>query len=67
MSAEDEKKTAAGLTRAVDLLCQASGVADWTGEKICPVLDGIKESTGRVGRNKWPIETSAETLRALSM
>ncbi|WVF72821.1 pH-response regulator protein palC [Kwoniella sp. CBS 6097] len=68
MSAEDEKRTTAGLSRAVDLLCQASGVADWAAENVCLVVEPIKNaSAGRVGKGKWPAESSRETFKGLSM
>lgn len=67
MTSEDEKRTTAGLARAVDLLCQAAGIAQWAAENVCPGLDGIRSATGRVGKHRWPIETSAESLRGLSM
>ncbi|WVR00020.1 pH-response regulator protein palC [Kwoniella sp. CBS 9459] len=68
MSTEDEKRTTAGLSRAVDLLCQASGVADWTAENVCLVVEPIKNaSAGRLGKGKWPAESSRETFKGLSM
>lgn len=68
LSAEDEKRLAAGLTRAVDLLCQAAGVAAWAAETVCPHVEAERKSTqGRLGRGKWPVETSAESLRGLGM
>ncbi|OCF37950.1 pH-response regulator protein palC [Kwoniella heveanensis BCC8398] len=68
MSTEDEKRTTAGLSRAVDLLCQASGVADWAAENVCLVVEPIKNANaGRVGKGKWPAESSRETFKGLSM
>ncbi|WVO13475.1 hypothetical protein L204_101094 [Cryptococcus depauperatus] len=68
MSTEDEKKTTAGLTRAVDLLCQASGVADWAADNVCLQLEPVRSASGgRLRKDKWPAETSRETLKALSM
>lgn len=67
MSTEDEKRTTAGLARAVDLLCQASGVADWTAENVCSHLDSARIASGRVGKSRWPIETNRETFRGLAM
>jgi len=63
MTAEDEKKTTAGLARAVDLLCQAAGIADWAAEQVVPLLDGVR-ATAKV---KWPIDTGVEAFRGLSM
>ena len=40
LTPEEEKKVTAGLARAVDLLCQASGIATWTAENVCPKLAG---------------------------
>jgi hypothetical protein len=67
MTAEDEKRTAAGLARAVELLCQASGIAKWTADELCPKLDGVKKAMGRLGKHKWPIEASEDACRGLSM
>lgn len=69
LSTEDEKKTTAALTRAVDLLSQASGVADWAATNVTPQLDeGRKATGGRVGKGtKWPVETGPEGFRGLSM
>jgi hypothetical protein len=67
MTAEDEKRTAAGLARAVELLCQASGIAKWTADELCPKLDGVKKAMGRLGKYKWPIEASEDACRGLSM
>jgi hypothetical protein len=36
-------------------------------ENVCPGLDGIRSATGRVGKHRWPIETSGESLRGVSM
>jgi hypothetical protein len=56
------------LARAVDLLCQASGVAEWTAEEVCGKVEGVRiGSGGRVGKYRWPIEVSAETMRGLAM
>lgn len=68
LTTEEEKRTTAGLARAVDLLCQAAGVADWTAENVIIVLDPIRTASGgRIGKHRWPIEASAEALRGLSM
>ena len=68
MSSEDEKKTTAGLTRAVDLLCQASGIAEWAAEKMVPLVDPVRvASGGRAGKNKWPVEAGTEAFRGLAM
>lgn len=67
LTAEEEKRAAAGLARAVDLLCQASGVAQWTAENVCPKLDGVKKAIGRLGKSKWPVETQEDSYRGLSM
>ncbi|WVR07500.1 pH-response regulator protein palC [Kwoniella sp. DSM 27419] len=68
MSNEDEKRTTAGLSRAVDLLCQAAGVADWAAENVCLLVEPVKNASGgRVGKGKWPAETSQETFKGLSM
>lgn len=67
MSTEDEKRTTAGLARAVDLLCQASGVAEWAAENVCSYLDSARIASGRVGKSRWPIETNRETFRGLAM
>ncbi|EAL20627.1 hypothetical protein CNBE3350 [Cryptococcus deneoformans B-3501A] len=68
MSSEDEKRTTAGLARAVDLLCQASGVAEWAAENVCLQVEPLKGvSSGRLGKGKWPAESSRETFKALSM
>lgn len=67
VSKDDETRIAAGLARAVDLLCQASGVAQWTAENICPKLDGVKKAVGRLGKSKWPIEGGEDAYRGLSM
>ncbi|KAL1406315.1 hypothetical protein Q8F55_008011 [Vanrija albida] len=65
---EDAQKTNAGLTRAVDLLSQASGVADWAAANVSPGLEPARQATGgRLGRSKWPVETGPEAFRALSM
>ncbi|WWD19079.1 pH-response regulator protein palC [Kwoniella shandongensis] len=67
MSTEDEKRTAAGLTRAVDLLCQASGVAEWAAENVCLTVEPIKSASGgRLGKHRWPAESSRETFMGLS-
>nr|XP_018261508.1 pH-response regulator protein palC [Kwoniella dejecticola CBS 10117]OBR83666.1 pH-response regulator protein palC [Kwoniella dejecticola CBS 10117] len=68
MSAEDDKRTTAGLSRAVDLLCQASGIADWVSENVSLKIDSVKQASGgRVGGQKWPIESNRETFKGLSM
>jgi len=68
MSSDDEKKTSAGLARVVELLCQASGVADWAAETVAPLVEPVRAASGgRVGKNKWPVEVTAEALRGLSM
>ncbi|WVQ74937.1 hypothetical protein IAR50_004545 [Cryptococcus sp. DSM 104548] len=68
MSAEDEKRTTTGLARAVDLLCQASGVAEWASENVCLNVEPVKSANGgRLGKGRWPAETSRETFKALSM
>jgi len=67
MTADDEKRTTAGLARAVDLLCQAAGVADWTAENVVASLDPIRATTGgRAGKYRWPIEAGPEFFRGLS-
>lgn len=65
MSTEDEKKTTAGLARAVDLLCQAAGIADWACDHVVPVLNFVKGSNSK--RIPWPLETGVEAFRGLSM
>ncbi|WRT68416.1 uncharacterized protein IL334_005392 [Kwoniella shivajii] len=67
MSNEDEKRTTTGLSRAVDLLCQASGAAEWTAENVCLQVEPVKNANGRVGKGKWPIEVGRETFKGLSM
>ncbi|ORX38531.1 hypothetical protein BD324DRAFT_578025 [Kockovaella imperatae] len=67
LTAEDEKKITVGLGRAVDLLCQASGIATYVADKICPVFEGAKKGAGRNGKLKWPVETGAEAFRGLAM
>lgn len=68
ITAEDEKKTSAGLARAVDLLSQAAGVAEWASVNATPQLEAPRTAAGgRVGRAKWPVETGSEAFRALSM
>ena len=67
LTSEDEKRITNGLTRAVDLLCQASGVLTYISEKVMPELEGIKKAQGRLGKHRWPIETGPESIRALSM
>ncbi|KAK8854775.1 pH-response regulator protein palC [Kwoniella newhampshirensis] len=68
MSTEDEKRTTAGLGRAVDLLCQAGGVAEWAAENVCLDIEPVKTACGgRVGKNRWPAESSRETFKGLSM
>jgi hypothetical protein len=67
VSAEEEKRITAGLARVVDLLCQAAGIADWAAENICPQVESIRNSSGRLGKNRWPVETGAEAFRGLAM
>lgn len=68
MSTEDEKRTTAGLARAVDLLCQAAGVADWASQNALSPLDSVRTiSGGRAGKHRWPIEAGPESFRGLSM
>ena len=67
LTQEDEKRAAAGLARAVDLLCQASGVAQWTADNVCGKLDGAKKAITRLGKAKWPVETGGDAYRGLSM
>nr|XP_019011489.1 pH-response regulator protein palC [Kwoniella pini CBS 10737]OCF50270.1 pH-response regulator protein palC [Kwoniella pini CBS 10737] len=68
MSKEDDQRTTAGLSRAVDLLCQASGIAEWTSENVSLKVDPVKQACGgRVGGQKWPIESNRETFKGLSM
>jgi len=68
ISAEDEKKTSAALARAVDLLSQASGVAEWASMHVAPQLDAPRTAVGgRVGKYKWPVETGSEAFKGLSM
>lgn len=65
---EDEQKTSAGLTRAVDLLSQAAGIAEYTAENITPQLDAGRTTTGgRLGKYRWPVETGGEAMTGLSM
>lgn len=68
MTTEDGKRTTAGLARAVDLLCQAAGVAEWSSENILPSLDPVRTTSGgRAGKHKWPIEAGPEAFRGLAM
>lgn len=68
LTTEEEKRTTAGLARAVDLLCQAAGVADWAAENVVVLLDPIRAASGgRVSKYRWPIECGAEAMRGLSM
>ena len=68
MSSEDQKKTTVGLTRAVDILCQASGSAQWTAENVAPLVETARVgSGGKLGKNRWPVEASADSFRGLSM
>jgi hypothetical protein len=68
ISNEDERKTAAGLARAVDLLCQASGIAEWAAETIVPLVEPVRAASGGwVGKVKWPVEMSAEAFGGLAM
>lgn len=67
MTTEDEKRTTAGLARAVDLLCQAAGVAEWTAENVIPSLEPIRATSGgRAGKYRWPIEAGPEFFRGLA-
>jgi hypothetical protein len=67
MTTEDEKRTTSGLARAVDLLCQSAGVAEWTAENVVPSLDPIRATSGgRAGKHKWPIEAGPEFFRGLA-
>jgi len=67
LTQEDERRAAAGLARAVDLLCQASGVAQWTADNVCGKLDGAKKAIGRLGKSKWPVEAGEDAYRGLAM
>lgn len=69
LSADEEKRTAAGLARAVDLLCQAAGVMEWAADNVCPAVESARAASGRLGKGKtkWPAETGAEACRGLSM
>lgn len=68
ITAEDENKTTVGLARAVELLCQAAGIADRAAENVIPVVEPVRAgSGGRVGKNKWPVEASAEAFSGLSL
>lgn len=68
ITAEDEKRTSAGLARAVDLLSQAAGVAEWSALHAAPALEAPRTAGGgRVARNKWPVETGTEAFRGLAM
>ena len=68
MSKEDEKRTTAGLARAVDLLCQAAGAAEWASQTVLPSLESVRTiSGGRAGKHRWPIEAGPESFRGLSM
>ena len=65
---EEEKRMSAGLAKAVDLLSQASGVAEWTAEHVIPAVDAARvASGGRIGKTRWPVETGSETFRGLAM
>lgn len=67
MSTEDEKRTTAGLARAVDLLCQAAGIAEWTSENVLPSLDSVRTiSGGRAGKHRWSIEAGPEFFRGIA-
>lgn len=48
------------------MLCQASGVAEWTAENVCMALEGVKKA-GKMGKRGWPLESGAEGLRGLAM
>ena len=67
LTSEDEKRISTGLGRAVDLLCQASGVATCAADKVCPLLEAAKKATGGRGKGKWPVETGTEAFRGLGM
>ncbi|OCF57248.1 pH-response regulator protein palC [Kwoniella mangroviensis CBS 10435] len=71
LSSEDEKRITAGLSRAVDLLCQASGLADWIAENVSLQVEPIKNALGGrlagKGGNRWPVESNRETFKGLSM
>lgn len=69
LTADEEKRTAAGLARAVDLLCQAAGVMQWAADTVCPAVESARAASGRLGKGKvkWPAETGAEACRGLSM
>ena len=67
VTADEEKRITAGLARAVDLLCQAAGIAEWTAENVCPLVDSVRNASGRLGKYRWPVETGAEAFRGLAM
>ena len=67
MTAEEDKKAAAGLARVVDLLCQASGIVQYAADNICPKLEGSKQVVRRLGKAKWPVESGEDAFRGLSM
>ncbi|ORY35594.1 hypothetical protein BCR39DRAFT_461419 [Naematelia encephala] len=67
ITTEDEKKTTAGLARAVDLLCQAAGIAQWAAENVMPLVEPVRVAAGgRAGKNKWPVEAGSEAFRGLA-
>jgi hypothetical protein len=68
ITAEDEKRASAALARAVDLLCQAAGVAEWASMHVAPLLDAPRTAAGgRAGKYKWPVETGSEAFKGLSL
>lgn len=67
MTSEEQTRISAGLTRAVDLLSQASGIADWTAENVCTSVESARNASGRLGKGKWPVETGTEAFRGLAM
>lgn len=68
ITAEDEKKTSAALARAVDLLSQAAGVAEYASAHVAPQLDAPRTAAGgRAGKYKWPVETGSEAFKGLSL
>lgn len=68
ITAEDEKKTSAALARAVDLLSQAAGVAEYASMHVAPQLHAPRTANGgRAGKYKWPVETGSEAFKGLSL
>ncbi|WVW85602.1 hypothetical protein I302_107640 [Kwoniella bestiolae CBS 10118] len=71
LSSEDEKRITAGLSRAVDLLCQASGLADWVAENVILQVEPIRNALGGrlagKGGGRWPVESGREVFKGLSM